>query len=57
MGWEDDHINAVIGRWAKKYHESNMTAADFSEYMKQTMIHYGWPVSIASKMAAAAVKK
>ena len=57
MGWNEDHRNAVADRWGQHYRESGMTAAQFSKYMKKTMIEYGWSEFDASKMVARAVGK
>lgn len=56
MGWFEDHRNAVADRLAKKYRESGMTAAKFSDYMKKTMLEYGWSEYNAAIMVARALK-
>lgn len=57
MGWIEDHRNTVADRWGQKYRESGMTDADFSKYMKKTMLEYGWSESDATKMVARAIGK
>lgn len=57
MGWAEDHRNAVADRWGKKFLESGMTAAEFSIYMKKTMLEYGWSEADADKMVARAIEK
>ncbi len=57
MGFHEDHRNTVADRWAKKYRESGMTATKFSEYMKKTMLEYGWSETDADKMVARAIGK
>ena len=57
MGWNDDHRNAVADRWAKKFRESGMTAAEFSKHMKKTMLDYGWSEDDADKMVAQATRE
>lgn len=52
MGWHEDHRNTVADRWAKKYQESGMTAAEFGEHMKKTMLEYGWSETDTNKMVA-----
>ena len=55
MGWHEDHRNTVAARWAKKYHESGMTAEKFSEYMRNFMLKGGWSESDTEKMIARAI--
>ena len=55
MGWFEDHRNTVADRWAKKYLESGMTAAKFGQYMKKTMLKYGWSEPDANKMVERAI--
>ena len=57
MGWAEDHRNNVADCWAAQYHESGMTADDFSKYMKKTMLEYGWSEADADKMVALAIRK
>ena len=57
MGWIEDHRNTVADRWGKKYRESGMNAADFSKYMKKTMLECGWSEADADKMVARAIGK
>ena len=57
MGWDEDHRNTVADRWAQKYRKSGMTAANFSKYMKKTMLEYGWSEADANKMVARAMRK
>ncbi len=56
MGWAEDHRNTVADRWGQKYRESGMNAADFSEYMKKTMLENGWSESDADIMVARAIR-
>lgn len=56
IGWSEEHRNNVADRWKKKFQESGMNADDFSEYMKQTMLKYGWSESDANKMIKRALK-
>lgn len=57
MGWSEDHRNAVADRWREKYLQSGMTAAKFGEYMKKTMLEYGWSEADTDKMVARATGK
>ena len=57
MGWADDHRSTVADRWGQQYRESGMTAAQFSKYMKKTMLEYGWSESDTDKMVARAIGK
>jgi hypothetical protein len=57
MGWAEDHRNTVADRWGQKYRESGMTVAEFSKYMKKTMLEYGWSEADADKMIARAIGK
>lgn len=57
MGYHEDHRNTVADRWAKKYQESGMTAKKFGEYMKKTMLEYGWSEYDAAVMVARALEK
>jgi hypothetical protein len=57
MGWAEDHRNTVADRWKQQYRKSGMTAAQFSKYMKKTMLEYGWSESDTDKMIALAVGK
>ena len=57
MGWAEDHRNMVADRWGQKYRESGMTATAFSNYMKKTMLEYGWSESDADRMVARAMRK
>ena len=57
MGLREEHRNAVADRWKKKYQESGMTAATFSEYMKKTMLEYGWAECDANKMVERVIRK
>lgn len=50
MGWNDDHRNAVADRWQEKYRKSGMCAADFSKYMKKTLLAYGWTIADVQAM-------
>lgn len=56
MGWSEDHRNTVADRWREKYLQSGMTAEKFGEYMKKTMLEYGWSEADADKMVARALK-
>lgn len=56
MGWIEDHRNTVADRWAKKYRESGMTAKKFGEYMRKTMLKYGWSEYDAAVMVVRALK-
>lgn len=56
IGWAEEHRNAVADRWKIKYHQSGMTEKEFSEYMKKTMIEYGWSEADANKMIKRALK-
>jgi hypothetical protein len=56
MGWNEDHRNAVADRWGQKYRDSGMTAAEFSQQMKKTMLEYGWTETETDKMIARATK-
>ena len=57
MGFHEDHRNTVADRWGQQYRESGMAAADFSKYMKKTMLEYGWSEADANKMVARAIGK
>lgn len=55
-GWADEHRNAVADRWKVKYQRSGMTEKEFSEYMKKTMLKYGWSEVDANRMVKRATK-
>ena len=57
MSWSDDHRNAVADRWGRKYRESGMTLAAFTEYMRKTMLEYGWSKPDTERMIARATGK
>lgn len=56
MSWAEDHRNTVADRWGKKYRESGMTAKKFGEYMRKTMLRYGWAEYDATVMVARSLK-
>ena len=56
MGYHEDHRNTVADRWAQKYRESGMTAKKFGEYMRKTMLEYGWSEYDAAIMVVRALK-
>ena len=56
MGFREDHRNTVANRWAQKCQESGVTAKEFGEYMRKTMLEYGWSEYDAAVMVARALK-
>lgn len=55
-GWADEHRKNVADRWKKKFQQSGMTEKKFSEYMKKTMLEYGWSEADTDKMIKRALK-
>ena len=57
MGQHEDHRKTVADRWGLKYRESGITADEFGEYMRKTMLKYGWSETDAAKMVARAIRR
>ncbi len=56
MGWNEEYIMEIVKRWKVKFQNRDISAEEFRQRMKQTLIAYDWPEKEAVRMVELATK-